>query len=58
MVGGGTGGVAREVAKHSCVEEIHLCEIDEVRNLLCFPSHPTNLTDNVFGRNYTSSSVL
>ena len=30
VVGGGTGGVARELAKHSCVEEIHLCEIDEV----------------------------
>ena len=32
VVGGGTGGVAREVAKHSCVEEIHLCELDEVRD--------------------------
>ena len=32
VVGGGTGGMAREVAKHSCVEEIHLCEIDEVRD--------------------------
>ena len=31
MVGGGTGGVARELAKHNCVEEIHLCEIDEVQ---------------------------
>ena len=31
MIGGGDGGVVREVAKHSCVEEIHLCEIDEVR---------------------------
>ena len=30
MVGGGDGGVVREVAKHSCVEEIHLCEIDQV----------------------------
>ena len=30
VVGGGDGGVVREVAKHSCVEEIHLCEIDEV----------------------------
>ena len=39
MVGGGTGGVAREVAKHSCVEEIHLCEIDEVRDTLLFWSY-------------------
>ena len=30
IVGGGDGGVAREVAKHPEVEEIHLCEIDEV----------------------------
>ena len=30
MVGGGDGGVIREVAKHSCVDEIHLCEIDQV----------------------------
>ncbi len=32
VVGGGDGGVLREVAKHSTVEEIHLCEIDEVNN--------------------------
>ena len=30
IVGGGDGGVAREVTKHPEVEEIHLCEIDEV----------------------------
>ena len=30
MVGGGDGGVVREVGKHSCVQEIHLCEIDKV----------------------------
>ena len=30
MIGGGDGGVVREVTKHTCVEEIHLCEIDEV----------------------------
>ena len=30
MIGGGDGGVVREVVKHSCVEEVHLCEIDEV----------------------------
>ncbi len=29
-MGGGDGGVLREVAKHPMVEEIHLCEIDEV----------------------------
>ena len=30
MVGGGDGGVLREVGKHPTVEEIHICEIDEV----------------------------
>ena len=30
MIGGGDGGVVREVVKHSCVEEVYLCEIDEV----------------------------
>ena len=30
MVGGGDGGTLREVAKHSCVEEIHICELDKV----------------------------
>ena len=34
MIGGGDGGVVREVAKHRYVEEIHLCEIDEVRQAL------------------------
>jgi spermidine synthase len=29
VIGGGDGGVLREVAKHPSVKEIHLCEIDE-----------------------------
>ncbi|BFZ23876.1 hypothetical protein BsWGS_26915 [Bradybaena similaris] len=29
IIGGGDGGVAREVLKHACVEEVHMCEIDE-----------------------------
>lgn len=28
IIGGGDGGVLREVAKHSSVTEIHMCEID------------------------------
>lgn len=28
VIGGGDGGVLREVAKHDCVEEIDICEID------------------------------
>ena len=35
MVGGGDGGTLREVAKHSCVEEIHICELDTVCVCVC-----------------------
>ncbi len=31
VVGGGDGGVLREIGKHPMVEEMHICEIDEVR---------------------------
>ena len=31
VIGGGDGGVLREVVKHDCVEEVTLCEIDPVR---------------------------
>ena len=31
VVGGGDGGVLREVVKHEAVEEATLCDIDEVR---------------------------
>ena len=31
VIGGGDGGVLREVAKHSTVENISICEIDEVK---------------------------
>ena len=34
MVGGGDGGVLREVARHPSIVEIHLAEIDECA-LLC-----------------------
>ena len=30
VVGGGDGGVVREVLKHPSVEKVTLCEIDEV----------------------------
>jgi spermidine synthase len=29
IIGGGDGGVLREIAKHTGVEEIHMCEIDK-----------------------------
>ena len=34
VVGGGDGGVVREVLKHPSVEKVTLCEIDEVRTKL------------------------
>ena len=32
VIGGGDGGVVREVLKHDTVEQVVLCDIDEVRN--------------------------
>jgi len=34
VIGGGDGGVVREVLKHDTVEQVVLCDIDEVRNAL------------------------
>jgi spermidine synthase len=31
VVGGGDGGVVREILKHDTVEQVDLCDIDEVR---------------------------
>lgn len=31
VIGGGDGGVVREVLKHDSVQEVVLCDIDEVR---------------------------
>lgn len=28
IVGGGDGGVLREVVRHPCVDTVHMCEID------------------------------
>eukprot|EP00736_Rhodelphis_marinus_P008398 Rmarinus@m.15437 len=30
VVGGGDGGVLREIARHDCVKEIHICELDQM----------------------------
>ncbi|MEM4358980.1 MAG: polyamine aminopropyltransferase [Candidatus Bilamarchaeaceae archaeon] len=30
VIGGGDGGAVREIAKHKCVNEIHMCEIDKM----------------------------
>ena len=34
VIGGGDGGVVREVLRHPEVEEVVLCDIDEVRNFI------------------------
>jgi spermidine synthase len=41
VIGGGDGGVLREVSRHSSVEQIDICEIDKmvVDVRLLFPSH-------------------
>lgn len=41
VIGGGDGGVLREVVKHKCVEKAVLCDIDEVRACCC----PSRLGD-------------
>jgi len=38
VIGGGDGGVVREVLKHDTVEQVVLCDIDEVITVLFFPS--------------------
>lgn len=37
VIGGGDGGVVREVLKHDTVEQVVLCDIDEV-GIFIFPS--------------------
>ena len=36
VIGGGDGGVVREVLKHDTVEQVVLCDIDEVLHYYCF----------------------
>lgn len=37
VIGGGDGGVVREVLKHKTVEEVVLCDIDEVGSWVSCP---------------------
>ena len=37
VIGGGDGGVVREVLKHDTVEGVVLCDIDEVKWIKYFP---------------------
>ena len=41
IVGGGDGGVLREVAKHSGIETIHMCEIDRMVSCLLLSFSPS-----------------
>ena len=43
VVGGGDGGVLREVARHPGIEEIHLAEIDECAPMALICSIPSVL---------------
>jgi spermidine synthase len=48
VIGGGDGGVVREVLKHREVESVHLCEIDEEVVNVCreyLPSQASSLDD-------------
>jgi spermidine synthase len=36
IIGGGDGGVLREVVKHPQVSSVYMCEIDEVGYHLCY----------------------
>ncbi len=50
VIGGGDGGVLREVVKHQCVEEAILCDIDEVGFSLCpatWSCQPTDMRQAV-----------
>ena len=40
VIGGGDGGVVREVLKHDTVEEVVLCDIDEVTRIYYFIESP------------------
>jgi spermidine synthase len=49
VVGGGDGGVVREILKHPEVESVHLCEIDEQVVNVCreyLPSQASSLDDS------------
>jgi spermidine synthase len=37
VIGGGDGGVVREALKHASVEQVVLCDIDEVHSSLSLP---------------------
>ena len=48
VIGGGDGGVVREVLKHDTVEKVVLCDIDEVRIESCIRIS-NSTSDNLTG---------
>lgn len=42
VIGGGDGGVVREVLKHASVEHVVLCDIDEVTEATCITPRSLN----------------
>jgi len=44
VIGGGDGGVVREVLKHDTVEKVVLCDIDEVTDFIFLDSLDTDST--------------
>lgn len=56
VIGGGDGGVLREVVKHECIEEAILCDIDEAgssptANIIVQSSYPSRRLSFVFPNN-------
>src|ERR1700710_1850709 len=60
VIGGGDGGVLREVIKHDCVEEAILCDIDEVCEALIYtgPDHANAFPETRLSFVYQKSTPL
>lgn len=46
VIGGGDGGILREISRHSSIQQIDICEIDTM--LIDVSSHHNNLCPNYF----------
>lgn len=58
VIGGGDGGVLREVVKHDCVKEATLCDIDEVScSPVPFQSPPRYRARSSDGQAYLARTV-
>jgi predicted membrane-bound spermidine synthase len=57
IIGGGDGGVLREVVKHDAVEEAILCDIDEVGSLIGSDQLTCTHTPHVLGRDPSFKTI-